>query len=109
MNKLEFYYDMLINSEKMYKFKNFLTYITRAKAELLLSDYSLTDVSNFFVKLDENLIDQEYKIISGVFYSQTIYEKTPKNDNIYHFEVVVNEDHADELFKRKNLILSRRF
>lgn len=107
--KIEFYYDMLIDSEKMYKFKNFLTYMTRAKTELVMEEYTLSDISDFFIKLEENLIDKEYKILAGVFHSQTIYQKVPQNDVAHHFEVVVNEEDADYLFKEKNLILARRF
>jgi len=109
MNKLEFYYNLLIESEKAYKYKNFLTYMTRSKVELMKSEYTLSDVSEFFVKLDENLIDKEYKVLTGVFHSQAIYQKTPQNDVIHHFEVVVNKEDIDHLFKEKNLILSRRF
>jgi len=109
MEKLDFYYKMLIESEKMYKYKNFLTYITRAKKELMMDQYTLSDISDFFIKLDDNLIDKEYKVLAGVFYSQTIYQKVPQNDVVHHFEVVVNEENADPLFKEKNLILHRRF
>jgi len=105
MDKLDFYYKMLIDSEKMYKFKNFL----RAKKELMMDQYTLSDISEFFIALDKNLIDKEYKVLAGVFYSQTIYQKIPQNDVVHHFEVVVNEENADPLFKEKNLILSRRF
>ena len=109
MEKLDFYYKMLIDSEKMYKFKNFLTYITRAKKELMLDQYTMSDISEFFIRLDKNLIDKEYKVIAGVYYSQTVYQKVPRNDVPHHFEVVINEENLDPLFKEKNLILSRRF
>ena len=109
VEKLDFYYKMLIDSEKMYNYKNFLTYITRAKKELMMSQYTLSDISEFFIELDKNLIDKEYKVLAGVFYSQTVYQKTPQNDVIHHFEVVLNEENADPLFREKNLILSRRF
>ena len=109
MEKLDFYYKMLIDSEKMYKFKNYLTYLMRAKTELINETYTLNDISNFFIKLNENLIDNEYKVLTGVVHSQTIFQKVPKNDVVHHFEVVLDEKHADPLFKEKNLILARRF
>jgi len=109
MEKIDFYYNMLIESEKNYQFKNFTTYITRAKSELMKDDFTLADVSDFFINLDKNLIDEEYKILAGVYHSQSIYQKVPTNDVLHHFEVVVNDNHADQLFKAKNLILARRF
>jgi len=109
MEKLDFYFTMLIESEKKYKYKNFLTYINRAKSELLKENYSLNNISDFFINLDKNLIDQEYRILAGVYHSQTIYHKTPPNDVLHYFEVVVDEEKVDNLFKAKNLILSRRF
>jgi len=105
MAKLEFYYKMLINSEKQYK--NFLSYLVTAKNELMKDLYTMSDIADFFIKLDKNLTSKEYKILAGVFYSQTVYQKVPKNDVVHHFDVVLDED-AHPLFKKKNLIISRR-
>jgi len=108
MGKLEFYYKILIDSGEVCEFRNFLVYITRAKNELMKDLYTLRDISDFFIKLDKNLTTKEYRILAGVFHSQTVYQKVPKNDIVHHFELILDES-ADPLFKEKNLILSRRF
>ena len=82
-NKIEFF-----QSEKNYEIRNFLVYLRRLKEELMKDDYELADVSKFFLKLSHNLIDDEYKIVANICYSKAIYEKTPQNDVLYHFEVI---------------------
>jgi len=106
-NKLTFYYDALIQSEKSYEIRNFLIYLKRLKEELMKNDYRLEDVSEFFLRLNENLIDDEYKIVTNICYSKAIYEKTPQNDVLYHFEVIEKENNEDLQFKNKNLILNK--
>jgi len=106
-NKLTFYYNALIQSEKSYEIRNFLVYLRRLKAELMKNDYMLADISEFFLKLHENLIDDEYKIVANICYSKAIYEKTPQNDVLYHFEVIEKENNEDLQFKNKNLILNK--
>ena len=107
--KLKFYYEQMLEAEKNYKIKNFLTYMSRARKELMRDDYELRDVSGFFLTLEEALIDSEYKVLAGVFYSQTIYHKIPPNRRPYQFEVVVDEENKDPLFEKKNIILNRRY
>ena len=107
--KLKFYYEQMLDAERSYKIKNFLTYMSRARKELMSDDYTLRDVSDFFLSLEETLIDSEYKILAGVFYSQTIYRKIPPNRRPYQFEVVVDDENKDPLFAKKNIILNRRF
>jgi len=106
-NKLEFYYNALLQSEKNYEIRNFLVYLRRLKEELMKDDYELADVSKFFLKLNHNLIDDEYKIVANICYSKAIYEKTPQNDVLYHFEVIEKKNNEDLLFKNKNLILNK--
>ena len=107
--KLKFYYEQMLDAEKKYKIKIFLTYMSRARKELMRDDYTLRDVSDFFLSLEESLLDSEYKILAGVFYSQTIYLKVPPNRWPYQFEVVADEENKDPLFEKKNIILNRRF
>jgi len=106
-NKLGFYYDALIQSEKNYEIRNFLVYLRRLKEELMKCDYTFADVSKFFLELNDNLIDNEYKIVANICYSKAIYEKIPQNDILYHFEVIEKENNEDLLFKNKNLILNK--
>jgi len=106
-NKLQFYYGALIQSEKNYEARNFLVYLRRLKEELMKNDYTMKDVSDFFLKLNTNLIDDEYKIVANICYSKAIYEKTPRNDVLYHFEVIEKLNNEDLQFKNKNLILNK--
>lgn len=76
MKKIDFYYNMLIESEKSYKFKNFMIYLTRAKNELMMDEYILSDISDFFVKLDATLIDNEYRILAGVCFFTNHLQKS---------------------------------
>lgn len=106
-SKLTFYYKALLQAEKNYEVRNFLTYLRRLKTELLQADYTLADISSFFLALNDNLIDDEYKIIANICYSKAIYEKTPPNDVLYHFEVIEKANNEDLQFKNKNLILNK--
>ena len=107
LDKLEFYYDALIQSEISYEIRNFLVYLRRLKAELMKDYYTFADISDFFLKLNSNLIDDEYKIAANICYSKAIYEKIPPNDVLYHVEVIGKKDNEDLLFKEKNLILNK--
>lgn len=106
-NKLTFYYDALLQSEKSYEIRNFLVYLRRLKEELMKDNYTLADISEFFLELYANLIDDEYKIVANICYSKAIYEKIPQNDVLYHFEVIEKENNEDLQFKNKNLILNK--
>ena len=106
-NKLAFYYDALIQSEKNYEIRNFLVYLRRLKDELMKNDYTYADISTFFLRLNDDLIDDEYKIVANICHSKAIYEKIPENDVLYHFEVIEKENNEDLQFKNKNLILNK--
>ena len=104
---MTFYYDALLQSEKSYEIRNFLVYLRRLKEELMKDNYTLADISEFFLELYANLIDDEYKIVANICYSKAIYEKIPQNDVLYHFEVIEKENNEDLQFKNKNLILNK--
>jgi len=106
-DRLTFYHGALIQAEFNYEMRNFLVYLQRTKAELLKNVYTIQDISTFFARLNDYLIDDEYKIATNICFSKTIYEKIPPYDAPHYLEVIDQDGNEDTLFKAKNLILNK--